>query len=187
MRSLLNMSWDIWLNILSSTVVGHSLSHGRLACRQQQHRFWHNRQTLTMKCYRFSFITSPLAEFSDCGLIRLQLLVLSHITPCECHMCPYYRTISCFSLHSHTHFCCFVNIIWYSFLNLPIYSSKVCILFGRWGVHLTIRTFWVQPNHHHPARIAISLLFDSIPVFQLKRCYQNSISSYTCGIPTNST
>nr|DAX08028.1 MAG TPA: hypothetical protein [Bacteriophage sp.] len=62
-----------------------------------------------MKCYRFSFITSSLAEFSDCSLIRLQLLVLSHITPCECHMCPYYRTISCFSLHSHTHFCLLSN------------------------------------------------------------------------------
>lgn len=45
----------------------------------------------------------------------------------------------------------------------------------------------LSDNHHHPTRIAISLLFDSIPVFQLKRYYQNPISGYTCDIPTNST
>ena len=165
-------------------MVGHSLSHGRLACRQQQHWFWHNQQTLTTKCYRFPFNTSSLAEFSDCGLIRLHVLVVSHIVPCEYHMSPYYRWISCFSLCGRTHFC--FNILWNNLFFL-LFIKSMYLQFGRWGVHLTIRAFWTQPNHHHPARLAIVLLCIKLPIFRFKKTTYNMTSSYTCGIPTNHT
>lgn len=60
-------------------------------------------------------------------------------------MSPYYRWISCFSLCGRTHFCCFV-IFFKSYLPKIIwFLSKVCTYYGRWGAHLTIRTFEYSP------------------------------------------
>ena len=126
-----------------------------------------------------------LRSSESANLLRLQLLVLSHITPCECYMCSYFRTISCFSLHSHTHFCCNPKHIPFVIAKF-FYYIKVCIslLYGRWGVHLTIRTFWVQPNLHHPVFLAIGTLHHKTPIFRFKMFPDNLNSTNSCGTRT---
>lgn len=79
--------------------------HSRLSCRHQRHWFCKSQQNLTLKHHRFPFSTSPLAECGDCSLLRLHLLVLSHVLPCELYARSFFRTVSRLSLQSRTHFC----------------------------------------------------------------------------------
>lgn len=144
----------IWPNTLASTLVGQSYSHCRLDSSQQQHQFCENWQTLTTKHYRFPFITSSLAEFTDCSLLRLQLLVFSHIVPCECYTPPYFMWISCFSLCGHTHFCLFFNqftlninmhYIWF------ILFKSMFILFAlKWTTGCTFDHFYLLSRTQSP-------------------------------------
>nr|DAF84024.1 MAG TPA: hypothetical protein [Caudoviricetes sp.] len=62
-----------------------------------------------MEYYRFSFSTSLLAGCRACRLLRLHLLVLSYMSPCELHARSYSRTISGLFLQSHIHFCFFIS------------------------------------------------------------------------------
>ena len=90
---------------MPSLAVGSEWPHSRLSCKHQRHWFCESQQNLTLEHYRFSFSTSSLAEYGDCGLLRLHLLVLSHVLPCELYACSSFRTISRLSLQSRTHFC----------------------------------------------------------------------------------
>ena len=73
-------------------------SHCRLNSSYQSHQFQWLLANSYLELHRFHFITFCLADFTDCGLLELQLLLLSHILPCELYMCSYYRTISDFSV-----------------------------------------------------------------------------------------
>lgn len=151
---LLNQNIDklrTWLITVSSTIVGYSYSHNRLSCRHQYHQFCNYWQNLTLENYRFPFNTSSLARFRDCGLLRLHLLVLSHALSCELGARSYFRTIGYFaSPKSYT------LLLTWLFNTMPIFVCVSWMLNERRGVRLTIRTFWVRPNHRHSARFVIS-------------------------------
>ena len=84
--------------MITSYIVGNVCSHNRLSCSYQLHQFQWLLANSYLELHRFPFITFCLADFTDCCLLELQLLVLSHILPCELYMCSYYRTISSFSV-----------------------------------------------------------------------------------------
>jgi hypothetical protein len=152
------MSWDIWLIIIASFYVGIELSHSRLSCSYDRHRFRGRPANSCSEFYRVPFSTSSLARFRDCGLLRLHLIVLSHMLPCELHMPPYCRWISRFSAQSRAHFC-FIFILFNKVFNfITQFDNWNCFLkvccFGRRGTRLNIRTFWVRPIHRHPVCLA---------------------------------
>lgn len=88
-----------------SPAVGSWWTHSRLNCKRKRHWFCESQQTLTIRHYRFPFSTSLLAGCRACGLLRLHILVLSHMLPCELHACPSCRTISRLFPYGRTHFC----------------------------------------------------------------------------------
>lgn len=94
----------IWPNYLTSSFVGKRSSHSRLSCSQDRHQFQWPLANSCGKLNRFPFSTFFLAGFRDCSLLELHLLVLSHISPCELHVCSYFRTISRFWLCRRVHF-----------------------------------------------------------------------------------
>jgi hypothetical protein len=100
-----NMGWEFDPFFLTSPLVGKRASHNRLSCSQDRHQFQWLLANSCDKLNRFSFGTFFLAGFRDCGLLELHLLVLSHMSPCELHMCSYFRTISRFLLYRRVHFC----------------------------------------------------------------------------------
>ena len=87
-----------WPSVITSYTVGDVCSHCRLNSSYQSHQFQWLLANSYLELHRFHFITFCLADFTDCGLLELQLLLLSHILPCELYMCSYYRTISDFSV-----------------------------------------------------------------------------------------
>ena len=95
----------IWPKYLTLPFVGKRASHNRLSCSQDRHQFQWPLANSCGKLNRFSFGTFFLAGFGDCGLLELHLLVLSHMSPCELHVCSYCRTISRFWLYRRVHFC----------------------------------------------------------------------------------
>ena len=151
---LLNQNIDklrTWLITVPSTTVGYSYSHNRLSCRHQYHQFCNHWQNLTLESYRFPFNTSSFARFRDCGLLRLHLLVLSHALSCGLGARSCFRTIGYFaSPKSYT------LLLTWLFSTMPIFVCMSWMLNERRGVRLTIRTFWVRPNHRHSARFVIS-------------------------------
>ena len=107
-------SWNrlrIWPILLTLPSVGECDSHSRLSCSQDRHQFQWLLANSCGKLNRFSFGTFFLAGFRDCSLLELHLLVLSHMSPCELHVCSYCRTISRFWLYRRVHFGFIVIII----------------------------------------------------------------------------
>ena len=107
--------WDFDLQLLAFISVGTNYHTVFWTVANNDTSFSGSWQTLTVKYYKFPFNTFFLARFRDCGLLELYLLVLFHDSPCEFLMCPYYRTISRFSLYCRIHFCFSYIIINYMF------------------------------------------------------------------------
>ena len=116
---------------LTLPFVGKRASHSRLNCSQDRHPFQWLRANSCDKLNRFSFNTFFLAGFRDCSLLELHLLVLSHMSPCELHVCSYYRTISRFWLYRRVHF---GFIVYYNFLFFLSYEILIlnikCTIFN---------------------------------------------------------
>ena len=125
---------------IASAYVGIDLSHSRLSCSYDRHKFRGNLQILALSFYRFPFNTSFLAGYRDCGLLRLHLLVLSHMLPCERHMSPYFRWISRFSAQSRAHFrfffFLFILISFQTLFWLMNILTMLCVLFLDDEVHV---------------------------------------------------
>lgn len=61
----------------TSVYIGIDLSHSRLSCSRDRHRFRGRPANSCSEFYRIPFNTSFLAGCRDCGLLRLHLLVLT--------------------------------------------------------------------------------------------------------------
>lgn len=161
---------------LTLLIVGDKSSHNLLSCSQHRHQFCENWQTLAMRYHRFPFCTSSLARFRDCSLLRLHILVLSHILPCERYACSYFRTISRLSPQSRTHFC---------FLRKTIYQFVPLLLLLNDEVYVLP----FVPFEHNPA-ITILFILQSIHFlhphlsFDLRWQTQNKDSTCFCGTCT---
>ena len=124
----------------------------------------------------FRSVHPALRSFEGRLLLGLYLLVLFHVSPCELYMRSYYRTISRFSLKGRTHFCfCFCQTLSFYPYSNELSSANSMYNYGRCGVRLRIRTFWVRPTKHRPVSLAIRILLITKPVFQLKILYIRSI------------
>lgn len=170
--------WPIRLTLL---IVGDKSSHTRLRCSQHRHQFCENWQTLAMRCHRFPFSTSSLARFRDCGLLRLRVLVLSHMLPCELHVCSYFRTISRFFPQSRTRFCFYIHekiISKYPFDFTFCFSlnDEVCVLPS-------------VPFEYDPVITILFVLLSTCFLrtylrFRLRYILQNKESTCSCGTCT---
>ena len=109
------IGWDFDLQLLAFISVGTNYHTVFWTVANNDTSFSGSWQTLTVKYYKFPFNTFFLARFRDCSLLELYLLVLFHDSPCEFLMCPYYRTISRFSLYCRIRFCFSYIIINYMF------------------------------------------------------------------------
>lgn len=140
-----------------SPAVGSWWTHSRLSCKRQRHWFCKSQQTLTIRHYRFPFSTSLLAGCRACGLLRLHILVLSHMLPCELHACPSCRTISRLFPYGRTHFCFLLKYQKYALFDADFSERQ--------GMRMTMRIFWIRPSHRRPAGLAIAPLLKAHPAF----------------------
>ena len=143
-------------------------------------------QTLTLCFYRFLFITCSLAALGDCGLLALQLLnTFSHIvlrTQCAFIL---QNDKSVFDIESHT------LLLHTTGLEPALHSlSDYCFhllsqvyAIGRWGMRLNIRTFWVRPIRHRPARSLERTHFSLSHLSFDLRCYFVWWTQHLC-LPT---
>lgn len=56
----------------------------------------------------------------------------------------------------------------------------VCFFFGWRGTRLTIRIFWIRPNHRHPVCLA-DILYKHCLSFDMRQCICNHDNTLICG------
>ena len=169
-----------WLIITTSICIGTDLSHSRLNCSRDRHRFRGRPANSCSGFYRIPFDTSLLAGCRDCGLLRLHLLVLTSYVALRAS----YATILQMDKSVFGPEPCTLLLF---FNGLMKVHCKQYLLFVFNSVHFSWKTrytfehsYLFSTTHSSPSCLSCGHTLWPLPIFRFKILNHNQQNTFIC-------
>lgn len=166
-----------WLISTTSIYIGIDLSHSRLSCSRDRHRFRGRPANSCSEFYRIPFDTSLLAGCRACGLLRLHLLVLTSYVALRAS----YATIlqmdkSVFGSEP----CTLLLFVFWLVIVIIIISKIYSVRF--WTTRYTSEhSYLLSTTHSSPSCLSCGHTLWLSPIFRFKTSNHNQQNTFACG------